>query len=70
VHLGFLLNKKGPKKINDSYYMDMRTKENISLSKGKHIFSLGTKVDDPKSTPDILILERLVSIDAFTFDFQ
>jgi hypothetical protein len=65
VHLGFLLNKKGPKTINDAYYMAMQIEENISLSKRKHIFSLGTKVYDPKGTPDTLTLERLLSLDIF-----
>ena len=65
VHLGFLLNKKGPKTINDAYYISMQIEENISLSKRKHIFSLGTKVDDPKGTLDTLILERLLSLDIF-----
>ena len=65
VHLGFLLSKNGPKTIYDAYYMARKIKENISLSKGKHIFSLGTKVDDPKGTPDTLSLERLISLDIF-----
>jgi hypothetical protein len=43
VDLGFLLNKMGPKTIYDAYYMARQIEENISLSKGKHIFSLGTE---------------------------
>jgi hypothetical protein len=70
VHLGFLLNKKGPKTIYDAYYMARQIEENISLSKGKHIFSLGTKVDDPKGTPGTLRLERLVTLETFTANFQ
>jgi hypothetical protein len=70
VHLGILLNKKGSKTINDAYYMARQIEENISLSKGKHIFSLGTKVDDPKGAPNTLILKRLVTLETFTADFQ
>jgi hypothetical protein len=33
VHLGFLLSKKTPKKINEDYNMAMRIGVNISLSK-------------------------------------
>jgi hypothetical protein len=65
VHLGFLLNKKGPKTINDAYHMAIQIEVNISLFKRKHIFSLETKVDDPKGTPDTLSLERLVSLEIF-----
>jgi hypothetical protein len=50
---------------DDAYCMAMQIEENISLSKRKHIFSLGTKVDDPKGTPDTLSLERLISLDIF-----
>jgi hypothetical protein len=70
VHLGFLLNKKGPKTIYDAYYMARQIEENISLSKGKHIFSLGTKVDDPKGTPNTLSLERLFTLETFNVNFQ
>jgi hypothetical protein len=65
VHLGFLLNKKGPKAIDDSYYMTTQIEVNISLFKRKHIFSLETKVDDPKGTPNTLSMERLVSLEIF-----
>jgi hypothetical protein len=51
VHLGFLFNKKGPKAFHEAHNMALQIEENISLSKRKHIFSLGTKVDDPKGTP-------------------
>jgi len=57
VHLGFLLNKKGPKTLHKAYNMVMQIEANISLSKGKHIFSLGTKINDPKGTSDTLSLE-------------
>jgi hypothetical protein len=50
--------------------MAMQIKENISLSKGKHIFSLGTKINDPKDTSYTLSLERLVSLGTFTANFQ
>jgi hypothetical protein len=65
VHLGFLLNKKGTKTIDDAYYMTRKIEENISLSKRKHIFSLETKIDDPKGTPDTFSLEQLLSLDIF-----
>jgi hypothetical protein len=70
VHLWFFLNKKGPKTLNDAYYMARKIEENISLSKGKQIFSLGTKVDNPKGTPYTLSLERLVTLETFTANFQ
>jgi hypothetical protein len=70
VHLGFVLNKKGPKTLHEAYNMAMQIEENISLSKGKHIFSLGTKINDPKDTSYTLSLERLVSLGTFTVDFQ
>jgi hypothetical protein len=70
VHLGFLLSKKRPKTLNEAYNMAMRIEVNLSLSKGKHIFSLGTKISDPKPTPNNLGLERLVSLKTFTVDFQ
>jgi hypothetical protein len=70
VHLGFLLNKKGKKTIYDASYMARQIEENIFLSKVKHIFSLGTKVDDPKGTPNTLSLERLVTLETFNANFQ
>jgi hypothetical protein len=69
-HLGFVLNKKGPKTLHEAYNMAMQIEANISLTKGKHVFSLGTKIDDPKDTSDTLSLERLVSLGTFTVDFQ
>jgi hypothetical protein len=65
VHLGFLLSKKGPKEIYDAYSMVMQIKDNIYLFKKKNIFSVETKVEDPKGTPDTLSLERLISLDIF-----
>jgi hypothetical protein len=40
------------------------------LSKGEHTFFLGTKINDPEGTPATLSLERLVSLETFTVDFQ
>jgi hypothetical protein len=54
VHLGFLLSKKGPKIVHEAHNMDLEIEENISLSKGGHLFTL-----------DTLSLERLVSPDIF-----
>jgi hypothetical protein len=45
--------------------MATQIEDNISLSKRKHIFSLGTKVDDPRGTPNSLSLEILLSLDIF-----
>jgi hypothetical protein len=55
VHLGFLLNKKGPKTLHEIYNMAIQIEANISLSKGKHIFSLGTKINDPKVPQTLLV---------------
>jgi hypothetical protein len=55
VHLGFLLNKKGPKTIDDSYYMAIQIEVNICLFKRKHVFYLETEVDDPKDTHILLV---------------
>jgi hypothetical protein len=55
VHLGFLLSKRGPRSIQESYYMAIKIEANISLFKGEHLFTPRTKVGDPKDTPDALI---------------
>jgi hypothetical protein len=70
VHLGFLLSKKRPKTLYEAGNMAMQIEANIFLSKEKHIFSLGTKINDLEDTSDTLSLERLVSLETFTFDFQ
>jgi hypothetical protein len=70
VHLGFLLSKKGPRTIQESYHMAIQIEVNISLFKGEHLFSLEIKVDDPKVIPDTLGLEKLVSLDIFVREFQ
>ena len=70
VHLGFLLSKKGPRSIQEAYYMAIQIEANISLFKREHLFTLETKVDDPKDTPDALSLERLVSLEIFVSKFQ
>jgi hypothetical protein len=62
VHLGFILSKRGPRTIQESYHMAIQIEENISLLKGEHLFTPGIEVDDPKDTPDTLSLERLVSL--------
>jgi hypothetical protein len=59
VHLGFLLSKKGPKTLHEAYNMAIEIEANISLSKEGHLF-----------TPDTLSLERLVSLETFTGNFQ
>jgi hypothetical protein len=70
VHLGFLLSMKRPKTLNEAYNMAIQIEANISLSEGKHIFSLGTKINDPKDTSDTLSLEKSVYLGASTADFQ
>jgi hypothetical protein len=70
VHLGFLLSKKGPRSIQEAYYMAIQIEANISLFKREHLFTPETKVDDPKDTPDALSLERLVSLEKFVSKFQ
>jgi hypothetical protein len=59
VHLGFPLSKKGPKTLHEAHNMALEIEANISLSKGGHVF-----------TPDTLSLQRLVSLENFTGDFQ
>jgi hypothetical protein len=58
VHLRFLLSNKSPKTLNKAYNMAIQIEANISLSEGKHIFSLGTKINYPKDTLETLSLER------------
>ena len=65
-----MLYKKGPRSIQEAYYMVIQIEENISLFKGEHLFTLEIKFDDPKDTPDTLILERLVSLEIFVSKFQ
>ena len=65
VHLGFLLSKKGPRKIQEDYHMAIQIEANISLFKGEHLFTPEIKVDDPKDTPDTLSMERLASLEIF-----
>ena len=70
VHLGFLLSKKGPRTIQEAYHMAIQIEANISLFKQEHLFTPETKVDDPKDTPDALILEILVSLEKFVSKFE
>jgi hypothetical protein len=59
VHLGFPLSKKGPKTLHEAHNMAREIEANISLSNERHLF-----------TPDALSLERLVSLETFTDNFQ
>jgi hypothetical protein len=70
VHLGFLLSRKRPKTLYEAYNMVVQIESNIFWSKGEHIFSLGTKINDPEGTPVSLSLEGLDSLETFTIDFQ
>jgi hypothetical protein len=70
VHLGFLLSKKNPKTLHEAGNMALQIEENIFLSKTKHVFSLGNKINDHEDTSDTLSLKKLVSLENFTTDFQ
>jgi hypothetical protein len=50
--------------------MAMKIEANIFGSKKEQISPLETKINDPKDTSDTLILEKLVSLETFTVDFQ
>ena len=39
VQLGFLLSKKGPRKIQEDYHMAIQIEANISLFKREHLFT-------------------------------
>jgi hypothetical protein len=49
--------------------MAIQIEENISLFKGKHLFTPKTNVDDPKDTPDALSMEILVPLENFVCKF-
>jgi hypothetical protein len=70
VHLGFLLSKKRPKTLHEAGNMAIQIKANIFWSKKEHIFPLGTKFNGPEDTSDTLSLDKLVSLETFTVDFQ
>jgi hypothetical protein len=70
VQLGFLLNEKGPRTIEEDYHMAIQIEENISLFNGEHLFDPEIKVDDPKDNPDTLSMEILVSLEIFVSKFQ
>jgi hypothetical protein len=59
MHLGFLLDKKGPKTLKEYYNMAIQIEENISLFRKGHPFTL-----------DTFSLERLVSLEIFTENSQ
>jgi hypothetical protein len=59
VHLGFLLNKKSSKTLQEAYNMAIEIEANISLFKEGHPFTL-----------DAFSLERLVSLEIFTENSQ
>ena len=61
VHLGFLLSKKNPKTLHEAGNMALQIKENIFFFQIKNIF---------EDTLDVLSLEKLVSLENFTVDFQ
>jgi hypothetical protein len=59
VHLGFPLNKRGPRTLNEAHSMAARIEQNISLSELRYLFTSGT-----------LSMESLVSLENFIADFQ
>jgi hypothetical protein len=67
-HLRFLLYKKGLKTLTEAHHMAMKIEVNLSLSKGKHFSSLGTR--NPEDTSNTLSLKKLVSLEAFATDSQ
>jgi len=68
--LEFLLNEKGPRKIQEAYDMVTKIESNIASSKQEHFFAPEVKVDDPEDTPDILSPERIASLEIFVREFQ
>jgi hypothetical protein len=63
--IGFLLNEKGPRRIQDAYHMATKIKENISSPKGEYLSSPKIKVDYPEDTPDIISLDDVASLNIF-----
>jgi hypothetical protein len=70
VHLGFLASKKNPKTLHEAGNMALQIKENIFLSRIKYVFSLGSNINDYEDTSDALNLEKLLSLETSTADFQ
>jgi len=52
--LGFLLDKRGPRKIEESYGMAIEIEAIISSSNEEHLFTPKVEVDNLEVTPDIL----------------
>jgi hypothetical protein len=50
----FLLDKKGPRSIQEAYDMATKVKANISSSKEEQSFVPEVNIGEPKDTPDIL----------------
>jgi hypothetical protein len=59
AHLGFPLDKRAPRMLNEAYSMAARIEENISLSEIRYLFTSGT-----------LSRESLFSLENFIVDFQ
>jgi hypothetical protein len=58
-HLGFPLDKRAPRMLDEAYNMDERIEENISLSEIRCLFTSGT-----------LNRESLLALENFIVDFQ
>jgi hypothetical protein len=50
--------------------MALEIEENIFLSRIKNVFSLGSKINDYEDTSGTFNLEKLVSLETSTADFQ
>jgi hypothetical protein len=70
VHLGFLLSKNNPKTLHEVGDIALQIEENIFLSRIKNVFSLGSEINDYEDTSGTLNLEKLVSLETSTADFQ
>jgi hypothetical protein len=70
VHLGFLLIQKNPKTLHEVGDMALQIEENIFLSRTKNVFSLGSEINDYEDTSGTLNLDKLVSLETSTVDFQ
>jgi hypothetical protein len=70
TQLGFLLDQKEPRMIQEYYHMAIEIEANISSPKEEHLSTPEIKVDDPKNTLDTLSPERLASLEIFVSKFQ
>jgi hypothetical protein len=62
-----MLNKKGPRSIQEAYDMATKVKANISASKEEQSFVPEVKIGEPKNTPDIP--KRIPFLETFVEEF-